>query len=71
MLKRYVILPIALAAAGGVPYVAVNEDLSQRVQQAYEGFSSDEEAGAENAPFIQPTSLTDQGPLAAPTASST
>lgn len=63
MLKRYVILPIALAAAGGVPYVAVNEDLSQRVQQAYEGFSSDEESGAEQTPFIQPTSLTDQGTL--------
>jgi len=65
MLKRYVILPIALAAAGGVPYVAVNEDLSQRVQQAYEGFSSAEESTATKGLAIQPTSLVDNGPVAA------
>jgi hypothetical protein len=62
MLKRYVILPMALAAAGGVPYVAVNEDLSQRVQQAYQGFSSDEESAEPLSPMM-PVPLSEAAPL--------
>ena len=47
MLKRYILMPVALAAAGGVPYVAVNKDLSDQVQSTYKEWTQG--AGAEQA----------------------
>ena len=43
MIKKYLIMPIALAAAGGIPYIAVNDDFSTQVQQAYDGITAKEE----------------------------
>ena len=43
VIKKYLIMPIALAAAGGIPYIAVNDDFSTQVQQAYDGITANEE----------------------------
>ena len=66
MLKRVVMLPLSLVAAGGLPFFAMNKDFTSRFQSAMQSFSTvepgtersavalgDEPQGAIPSPFAR------------------